>query len=538
MANALVNIIIQAKDQASKAIAGLKSNLGKLRAGLNDTVEGLTGFNINTLAGAAGIGMLAKGVADAVKGYVAYADQVRELNRINGESSESNSRLIQLTDDLGLSVEELNTATTMAARQGIALSVDKLAAMSDEFLSLQNPIERNDYALQNFGRSGLGMIKVLEAGSTKIRDMSAAIASNMVLTDEQVQKARELEIAQDNLNDTWTGMKNTLAAELVPAMNNFLTTLQNGIDAFALMKNTAAIVTEVLNAHSQEVFASTSSYAEYRAEMERAIKVSGLLTQSYIKSKGGIDEAKASLGLLSEGVYEAIKADDGYIENSELFRAAIGENKGYVLELDEATGKLKDNTGLADQYMQSYSRNLLFNKAAQGLDADAALALAQRMGLVDEKTVEATRKTDEYRKMLESGEISLTEYNILVSGLADSLDRLHDKTVTVTYNQIVTGTAPNGYWQGQSTGDTGIGMRAGGGPVYAGNYYWTGERGPEPFIPAENGRILSHDDAMAALSASAFGNNSTGNTYQLSVYTTQSPEVVLRSYGMMRALAG
>ncbi|AGT09095.1 glycoside hydrolase family protein [Paracoccus aminophilus] len=41
--------------------------------------------------------------------------------------------------------------------------------------------------------------------------------------------------------------------------------------------------------------------------------------------------------------------------------------------------------------------------------------------------------------------------------------------------------------------------RANGGPVTAGQMYMTGERGPEPFVPAVNGRILSVPQAQAAL---------------------------------------
>lgn len=49
---------------------------------------------------------------------------------------------------------------------------------------------------------------------------------------------------------------------------------------------------------------------------------------------------------------------------------------------------------------------------------------------------------------------------------------------------------------------------AAGGPVYSGGSYVVGESGPEPFFPAVDGRILSHADAMAALSV---GRGDTGN---------------------------
>lgn len=45
--------------------------------------------------------------------------------------------------------------------------------------------------------------------------------------------------------------------------------------------------------------------------------------------------------------------------------------------------------------------------------------------------------------------------------------------------------------------------RAAGGAVLAGHGYWTGENGPEPFVPAVNGRILSTSQAQQAITAAA-----------------------------------
>ena len=44
-----------------------------------------------------------------------------------------------------------------------------------------------------------------------------------------------------------------------------------------------------------------------------------------------------------------------------------------------------------------------------------------------------------------------------------------------------------------------LGARALGGPVTAGTPYMVGERGPEPFVPAVNGRILSVQQAQQAM---------------------------------------
>lgn len=55
----------------------------------------------------------------------------------------------------------------------------------------------------------------------------------------------------------------------------------------------------------------------------------------------------------------------------------------------------------------------------------------------------------------------------------------------------------------------GLPARANGGPVQAGQMYMTGEKGPEPFVPAVNGRILSVAQAQAALRGRSGGINAT-----------------------------
>ena len=48
---------------------------------------------------------------------------------------------------------------------------------------------------------------------------------------------------------------------------------------------------------------------------------------------------------------------------------------------------------------------------------------------------------------------------------------------------------------------------AAGGSAFGGRPYWVGEQGPEPFVPAIDGRILSRQDAMSALRGAKGGGN-------------------------------
>lgn len=70
----------------------------------------------------------------------------------------------------------------------------------------------------------------------------------------------------------------------------------------------------------------------------------------------------------------------------------------------------------------------------------------------------------------------------------------------------------------QGTGPDGAGpagQLASGGPAVAGNPYWVNEETPrtELFVPSVSGYVLTHNDAMAAASASVPGSSGGGNTY-------------------------
>jgi len=55
----------------------------------------------------------------------------------------------------------------------------------------------------------------------------------------------------------------------------------------------------------------------------------------------------------------------------------------------------------------------------------------------------------------------------------------------------------------------------------AGNPYWVGEHGPEPFFPAVDGRMLSNEEARQAMAQGEQGSHGGppgGDTYNYYVY--------------------
>jgi hypothetical protein len=238
--------------------------------------------------------------------------------------------------------------------------------------------------------------------------------------------------------------------------------------------------------------------------------------------------------------------------------------------------------------MRSYTESLLFKIASEGLSEQAAYDLAIAMGLVDQKTVAATKQVDVYKGMLDAGIITQREYNLLVEQLAtdlentpegkeieittnveDVLDDLDDlqswKSKPIPITLEVDDSAVRGYSPPTMYGTVNYipsthAAYAVGGAVYGGNPYTWQEYGykGELFVPSSDGFIMSRADAERALSkaltegaggvdpdeigkavaramANVINGKSGGNVYNLTMPTSNNPADVRTAFELLEA---
>ena len=106
-----------------------------------------------------------------------------------------------------------------------------------------------------------------------------------------------------------------------------------------------------------------------------------------------------------------------------------------------------------------------------------------------------------------SGMVAAT--NVQLNGLPKS-----GATWTYTFNIIQNGRVPTvAFGKDSEERDVGLMEHQAGGPVYAGNPYMVGEAGPEPVIPAMNGRILGHAESLHAMTLGGGGGAKYGPFY-------------------------
>jgi hypothetical protein len=558
MANA-IEILINAKNQTNKAFDDAIKNMKGLDKATSNTEKSARSFEDSwklTMAGInQGIEVAKKGI-DAFKKVIDFTIQGAALERLEIASG-------QLADSMGQDMDEIVFAVREAS-QGMVSDADIMQSAARALMlgvgqSAEDMAQLMEVAAVRGRAMGVSTTQAFNDIVTGIGRQSRMILDNLgiVLDLEQVYEdyATQLGKTSEELTDAEKkqAMVNAVIEDTAPLLDEVGDALvdnmgkweqanaswQNATDE--MKKSTSGLgaeLADVLGIWGKELFLEV----RFRNLKDR-VDEAGLSVKDF---KDEWQELQNWAGWTMEGGFEYLDEMEIKLNNLEaatqsmtvedpIFRiladdiAAMGDAAG---ESGDEIEALADATNNADAAMKSYSESLLFAIASEGLSAEAALQLAYAMGLVDEQTVFATEKLNEYQAMLDAGEISMQEYIQLVTGLGAAINGLPDgKNINIKIKWTESGMPSPGAGAALGLGGGGGGGGAGGGgytpyaaggPVKgmqtaaAGTPIWTGEVGPEPFFPAQNGRVLSNSDAMEAMRGRGGGG---GASYVVNINT-------------------
>jgi hypothetical protein len=371
----------------TKTKAGLTST-ASATGGLKDMMSGL-GLSLPTLGFAAlGAGVAAAGkfIMDSVKDVTAYNREIGILSKNLSLSADETARIIQVADDFGISMGSVTTALQFATKNGFAPSVENLAKLADRMATIQDPTQRAAELVKIFGRNWDELTPLLNAGGDAIRSGAAAIEDGLIPTEAAIQKSRELFIAQDKLNDSWTALKNKVGNEVTPAL----------IQVVDALNNWGKIIT-VQDPIIQKIAAAYDTYADalkavadYGAKNTVAVEImteadwkNARATQAMVdKTKLGskeIDGWTSSLRVVTPYVYEFASS----IRDTD---HALRDENNEMRLVNEAAQKLADEGFKQLQY------------AMAGELDDAAKGFTERMGELGTNTRILENKISELEK--------------------------------------------------------------------------------------------------------------------------------------------
>jgi len=373
-----VEILVVATDAASQVMRGVTSSFGQL----GSMVQGITSGR--------GLEILTEQVIQfgkqSVEATLKYANEVRNLSLISGESTEETSRFLQVLDDYKLSAEDAMTATRAMTKEGLVPNIDTLAKLSDQYLSITDKQEQNEFVIKNLGRAGLQWVDVLNKGSVAIRAQGDAIDEGLLLTQKAVDDARRYEIALDNWNDSVQTLKVSIGNQLIPAITDLINGMNEGQRAAEIMtekgfnpankaskeyrdallqaKAETRSASEAMVANAEAADIMTEAHEKTKEEMEAEEKAAKALTdrlsgylelasnmfdeqKDYTKTIADLNKDRAKIE--KEMAEASVKGSDKATHAAEKYREKLEEING---KIDEANEKGKDTEDLIERRTQ------------------------------------------------------------------------------------------------------------------------------------------------------------------------------------------
>jgi len=380
---------------ANKVEIDIITNTEKAKGNMNALKGSWTEFNSMLGVAKQAAQMAGQAYQMIVGDTVKYAETVRQLSRVTGQSSEDTSRMIQMTDDLAIELGTLEQAAKGAAMKGIAFSTESLAKLSDQYMKLSDPVSKNTFLLNTFGRAGLEMAKAMEVGGDKIREMSGAVADNMVLSQKQVQEARELEIAMDDLNDAFSGIKYSLGVVAIPKVVVFLELLS---DLSKLTISTKESFIPGANAAANfinQFFLGKPAIDAFNKGLDAAWQLSDNLTRSYTAMAATI---KPTFDQFLDS-----------ITNTDKQMGALGLSAEYVQQKQR---DLNTTWGAANQLLQD---NLFFERDKKLMED----AIAMATGRVTQAELDKRDAAIEVTQAYLDGKMGRQEYLETIGKIAE-----------------------------------------------------------------------------------------------------------------------
>jgi len=332
-----VNIMLNATDQASAAINKVDKSLDNMeKTGKN------TGFSMTELTSAfslaeRGLGYLQGAFDQTVGRVIDYANEVRSLGEINGQSAESNSRLIQSVDDYKIGLEDLMTTQRELSKDGKTLTVDFLGEVADRYNAATNQVDKNKIAQDALGRSWKSYVELLREGKAALLEKSASVEEGLILDEKVLAQTRQYEKDLDTLNDTIDATTMAIGKGLVPAATDLLRMTEANVLALnkmpvVLMAATNGLLETGVNADSAATF--------IRALGDAAAEIVNATLPSFMRDTA--DETEAASTAMDGASLSAEELAEQERALAETLKIITNENKDYLKIIEDVTKQQDD----------------------------------------------------------------------------------------------------------------------------------------------------------------------------------------------------
>lgn len=412
-----VDILLKATDEASAAINKVNGSMSATQKAGASTALSMTELSSAIGLVERGLGYAKKAFDETVGATVDYANEVRALQQVTGSSAEATSTLIQVLDDYKVSSNSAMLAQRSLTKQGIVLTTESLAKLSEEYLKINGQAEKNAFAQKNLGRSYKDFIEILQQGPAAINAATGAVEKNLIMSEEALKQSRVYEQQIDSLGDSFMAFKVKAGKDALPfvitALDNFTEEInKNGLAAAAFgfgWDDVWRIISEgqqpidTASASTQDMAASMDDAAASAEEEAANLK----LVEDALKAVTSANTGLLSLTMSIQGENDKYKdnLDALNAKQTELqakLQEVSGDWKSNADDITKAKDALKENadaiTALADAHKAAMDR-IAFDLFVAKLQADGftdaefniALQAGLTLGILEQATVDEAK---------------------------------------------------------------------------------------------------------------------------------------------------
>lgn len=368
--------------------------LGKLKAGSGVAFDAIKA-NAGTMAlgaGAAIGGFALKAIGD-FKDLALSVDDFR--NKTNLTLLES-SKWVSYTGDLGIQADSMTKIFTRVSKAAtdqipafkelgvaIALGEDGRTDIEETFLrvndainSLDDPVKQAAYRADLFGRGWMDAAELINMSSDEIRTSLAGVKDFEVIDESEIQKAKDLRAAQDELGDAFARLSVSLGEALIPALTALSKVLIPVLEALAKFNGTLDTGMAEAIAKAQEMGYSLSDVArEMGANSEQSLR--------YMADV---------LGMSLDQLYQQLDRD--LIPKTYLMEKAWREGSRAMIDAQTASTDLRDALITVDDALAELTGNIDERRTFRKLQDAIESAEDAAIKAFTESTPEALRNSE------------------------------------------------------------------------------------------------------------------------------------------------
>lgn len=304
----------------------------------------ITDFKSAVDLGKQALGYMKQGYDATVGATITYAREVDKLSQSLNISTEEASKLLQIGDDLKIENNTLEMAFRTMLDNGIQPTIENLKALATKYQSIQDPVQKAQFAMDAFGqRAGQDMQRLLALTGDKIDDMAAsAEASGLVMSGEAVDGAIAFDESLDQLQDTAKGMAVTVGTEVIPILQE-ATDFAN--DSATSWQSLIGVLRDLENG----IVPVETSYENYSKAVDEANKFNKIANITVRALTTGITDLGLGIEKMSEEEYLA--------QQNAVETAAVWAESDLVLQ--QMTDDVVKAQEAKDQLNVTYSTDFL-----------------------------------------------------------------------------------------------------------------------------------------------------------------------------------